>query len=122
MKRVNHAERQTFSQYDGDHHLLYLDEQEATFTQPHNDEPVKGYSYEGDMSDGATIIEAVGITDENRRRRYIAGLIGKRFSLDAQMAILANGTDTEDHAREFQDFAIYRAECKQKVDELLHRR
>lgn len=121
MKTANHAERQAFVKYDNEHHLLYLNEQAATFTMPEHEEPIEGYSYSGDMEDGSTIVEAKNVTDENRRDKYIAGLIGKRYSLDAQIAILANGADTDQHAQELREFETYRNECKQAVDELLNR-
>lgn len=121
MKTANHAERQAFVKYDNEHHLLYLNEQAATFTMPEHEEPTEGYSYAGDMEDGSTIVEAKNVTDDNRRDKYIAGLIGKRYSLDAQIAILANGADTDQHAQELREFETYRTTCKQAVDELLNR-
>jgi hypothetical protein len=127
MKTVNHAERQRFSKYDDAHHLLYVNEQVVTFTPGSGNqdgeaaEPVEGYAYTGDMEDGSTMIDATEVTDENRRAKYIAGLIGKRYSADTQIAILANGADTEAHARELAEFNDYRKACKQEVDELLSR-
>ena len=125
MKTVNHTERQKFSKYDDGHHLLYRNEQAVTFTpdSENNDnaDPIEGYSYTGDMEDGSTMIEATNITDENRRAKFIAGLIGARYPADAQIAILANGTDTDEHARELAEFNNYRQACKQEVDELLNR-
>lgn len=123
---MNHAARQTSSKYDDGRHLLYLDEQAVTFTPNagHDGEaaePVEGYAYTGDMEDGSTIIEAADVTDENRRAKYIAGLIATRYSTDAQIAILANGADTPSHAQELAEFNDYRQACKQKVDELLNR-
>ena len=88
---------------------------------PEHENPIEGYSYTGDMEDGSTIIEAKDVTDENRRSKFIAGLIGKRYSIDAQIAILANGADTEEHARELREFEAFRTECKQTVDELISR-
>lgn len=121
MKTVNHAERQSFVKYDNEHFLLYLNENPATFTMPEHEEETEGYSYTGDMEDGSTKIEAKDVTDENRRDKFIAGLIGERYSLDAQIAILANGANNTRHAQELQEFETYRSDCKQKVDELLNR-
>ena len=73
------------------------------------------------MEDGSTIIEAKNVTDETRRSKFIAGLIGKRYSIDAQIAILANGADTEEHGQELREFEASRNKCKQDVDELLNR-
>ena len=118
---VNHAERQTFRKYDDGRHLLYLNEKAARFSAPESEQPVEGFSYTGDMADGSTMIEAVDVTDENRRAKYIAGLIGKRYTADDQIATLANGADTPGHAQELAEFVEYRKVCKQKVDELLSR-
>lgn len=129
MKTANHTERQYFGKYDNEHHLLYLNEQAVNFTSPaHNPDEnpdeqaeVSGYSYSGNMPDGSTIIEAKGVTDENRRDKYIAGLIGVTYSTDAQLAILANGKDADKHAQELRTFELFRSKCKQDVDELLNR-
>jgi hypothetical protein len=125
MNTTNHAERQAFTRYDGEHHLLYLNEKPATFAMPGSEEEsgkeIEGFSYTGDMEDGSTIIEARDVTDDNRRAKYIAGLIGKRYTLDAQIAILTNGADTERHAEELREFEAHRATCKRDVDELLAR-
>lgn len=121
MKTANHAERQAFVKYDNEHYLLYLNEQAANFTMPEHEEPTEGYSYTGDMEDGSTMIEAKGVTDANRRDKFVAGMIGTRYSIDAQVALLANGSDTEEHARELRAFEAFRTECKQVVDELLSR-
>ncbi len=127
MKTVKHTERQHFSKYDNEQHLLYLNEQAVTFmpAAPIDSDAeqveVPGYSYMGNMPDGSTIIEAKGVTDENRRDKYIAGLIGATYSIDAQLAILANGKDTEKHTQELHAFELFRSQCKQAVDELLNR-
>ena len=51
----------------------------------------------------------------------MAGLIGRRYSIDDQIAILANSDNTAEHAEELHSFEAYRAECKRQVDELLNR-
>lgn len=121
MKTVNHAERQSFVKYDNEHFLLYLNETPATFTMPEHEEPTEGYSYTGNMEDGSTEIEVKNVTDENRRDKFVSGLIATRYTMDAQIALLANGKDTEQHEQELRDFEMYRSDCKQKVDELLSR-
>ncbi len=125
MKTVNHAERQTYRKYNDRHHLLYRGEQAVTYTPEQHGEdepaPVEGYAYTGGMEDGSTMIEAAGVTDDNRRDKFIAGLVGTRYTTDAQIAILANGADTPQHARELDEFNEWRKSCKQEVDELLSR-
>lgn len=121
MRTANYTDRKSFTKYNDEQHLLYLNEKTVSFTPAEGQDEVAGYSYTGDMEDGSTIIEARNITDENRRDRYIAGLIGKRYSIDDQIALLANGSNTPQHAQELKDFEAYRTECKKLVDELLNR-
>lgn len=118
---ATYKERRTFVKYDNEHYLLYLNEQEQTVTEPETEQSYNGYSYDGDMNDGGTIIAASDITAENKRGKFIAGLIGKQYSIDSQIAILANGDDTESHAAELAAFTAYRTSCKNAVDELLNR-
>ena len=82
---------------------------------------MQGYSYTGEEADGSTKIAASGVTDANRRDKFIAGLIGLSFDIDAQIAILANDGDTEVHAEELENYKTCRAQCKAAVDELLGR-
>ncbi len=120
-KTASYTERKTFEIYDRSHALLYLNEQPAEITDEETGESTPGYSYAGDMPDGGTLIEASGVTDENRRDKFIAGLIGRHYDMDAQIAVLANGADTPEHAAELEQFAQVRSDCKAQVDELLAR-
>lgn len=121
MDTAVYKERKTYTKYDNEHHLLYLNEQETTFTEQESDTECPGYSYTGDMADGGTLIAATDVTDDNRRSKFVSGLIATRYSIDAQIAILANGKDTEQHAAEFAEFEQFRAECKASIDSLLSR-
>ena len=118
---ANYTERKKFEIYDGGHALLYLNEQPVEITDEETGESVPGYSYTGDMPDGGTLVEASGVTAENRRDKFVAGLIGKSYDMDAQIAVLANGADTPEHAAELEQFAQTRAGCKNAVDEMLNR-
>lgn len=118
---ASYKERKKFEIYDKGHALLYLNEQEVEITDEESGESVPGYSYTGDMPDGGTLVEASGVTDENRRDKFVAGLIGKSYDVDAQIALLANGKDTPEHAAELEQFARTRAESKVAVDEMLNR-
>lgn len=118
---ASYTERKKFEIYDGGRVLLYLNEQPAEIANEETGESVPGYSYTGDMPDGGTMIEAAGVTDENRRDKFVAGLIGKGYDMDAQIAVLANGADTPEHAAELEQFAAWRTRCKAEVDELLSR-
>ena len=123
MKKVtvNYRERKNFVKYDEKHVLLYLNEQPAEIADEESGETVQGYSYTGTMEDGGTLIEAEGVTDENRRSKFISGLIGTEYDIDAQIAILANGDDTNEHAEERSVFLSERQAVKQAIDELLAR-
>ncbi len=120
-KTAFYNERKTYVKYDDDHAVLYLNEHPAEQANEETGETVSGFTYAGDLPDGGTLIEAKDVTDENRRDKYVAGLIGFYFDLDAQIAILANGTDTPEHAAEFEQFSQLRTKCKAEVDELLAR-
>ena len=122
MTTARYTTRQAYVQYDDNSHLLYLNEQYPVQVTGWNGETAEdGLAYTGDRPDGSTAVEASQVTGENRRQKYIAGLIGKRYTIDAQIAILANGKDTEARRLEFQEFEEYRAWCKKEIDELLSR-
>lgn len=121
IQTASYTERKQFEIFDSGHVLLYLNEQPAEITNEETGESVPGYSYAGDMPDGGTMIEAAAVTDENRRDKFVAGLIGKHYDMDAQIAVLANGADTPEHAAELEQFAQVRAKCKAEIDELLAR-
>ena len=121
MNTASYTERKNYVKYDDEHYLLYLNEESAEITSEESDETVEGYAYSGTEVDGGTMIEASDVTDDNRRSKFIAGLIGVEYDIDAQIAILANGEDTDEHATELEEFAAYRASCKTAVDELLER-
>ncbi len=119
---ANYTERKKYVKFDDEHCLLYLNE-EATdvVVNEETGETAPGYKYTGDQPDGSTKICVSGVTDKNRRAKFIAGLIGREFDVDAQIAILANDSDTPAHADEMERFKACRADCKTAVDELLAR-
>ena len=113
-------QRQSYMKYDNEHYLLFLNEQKAEQINEVG-EKIKGYTYTGPRQDGSTLIEATGVTQENIRGKFIAGLLGLEYSLDDQIALLANGEDSEQHSGEWAAFARARSEAKKSVDELLSR-
>ena len=113
-------QRQTYIKYDDSHYLLFLHEQTAEQEDEFSGK-ISGYTYTGTMPDGSTLIEATGVTEENKRSKFIAGLIGIEYSKDDQIALLANGEDTAAHAEELAKFKAVRAAAKKAVDELLKR-
>ncbi len=104
--------------YDNSHYLLFLQEQEAEQTNEQG-EKIKGYTYTGPRQDGSTLIEAAEVTAENIRGKFIAGLIGLEYSLDDQIAILANGEDSTEHSEELTRFLTFRQSVKEEIDKLL---
>ena len=82
---------------------------------------VNGYTYTGTRPDGSTLIEAADVTEANKRSKFIAGLIGTEYTQDDQIALLANGEDTNEHAEELAVFRANRKLIKKTVDELLAR-
>lgn len=112
--------RQSYMKYDNEHYIIFLNEQEAEQTNEVGDK-IKGYTYTGPRIDGSTLIEATGVTQENIRGKFIAGLLGLSYSIDDQIALLANGEDSEVHSEEWTSFARARSEAKKAVDELLSR-
>lgn len=120
MKTSFNPQRQSYMKYDNEHYLLFLHEQEAEQTNEEGEE-IKGYIYTGPRIDGSTLIEATGVSPENIRGKFIAGLLGLEYSLDDQIALLANGEDSEQHSEELAAFSRARSEAKKAVDELLSR-
>ena len=110
--------RQSYMKYDNNHYLLFLNEQEAEQTNE-DGEKIKGYTYTGPRQDGSTLIEATGVTQENIRGKFIAGLLGLTYSLDDQIALLANGEDSEEHSEELTRFLTFRQSVKEEIDKLL---
>lgn len=110
--------RQSYMKYDNSHYLLFLQEQEAEQTNEQG-EKIKGYTYTGPRIDGSTLIEAAGVTSENIRGKFIAGLIGLEYNIDDQIAILANGEDSAEHSEELTRFLTFRQSVKEKIDKLL---
>lgn len=118
---ASYKERKKFEIYDGSHALLYLNEKPATLTDEESGAETAGYSYTGNMPDGGTLIEAADVTDENRRGKFVSGVIALDYDMDAQVAILANGTDNPKHAAALEQFNAVRVEAKRLVDEMLSR-
>lgn len=118
MKTSFNPNRQSYMKYDNTHYLLFLNEQEAEQTNELG-EKIKGYAYTGPRQDGSTLIEAQGVTPENIRGKFIAGLLGLKYSLDDQIALLANGEDSAEHSEELTRFLTFRQSVKEEVDKLL---
>jgi len=89
MSRVVYLERKSFVQYDDQHVMVYLNEELVPDYVPEvmegqqAPEPATGYSYEGTMPDGGTLIEASSVD----RDSMINGIIRSRYSQSEEDAI-----------------------------------
>lgn len=121
MYKVSYIGRKNFVKFDDKHYLLYLNEEQAEVKNEETGDAVQGYAYTGSQPDGGTLVEVKDVTDDNRRAKFVAGLIGTEYDIDSQIAILANGNDTDQHAQELKDFEDTRRMVKETIDELLAR-
>ncbi|TFH82475.1 hypothetical protein [Segatella hominis] len=121
MYKVSYIGRKNFVKFDDEHYLLYLNEEQAEVKNEKSDDIMQGYAYTGSQPDGGTLVEAKDVNDDNRRAKFVAGLIGTEYDIDSQIAILANGNDTDQHAQELKDFEDNRRVVKETIDELLAR-
>ena len=121
MHTVCYIQRKNYVKFDNEHYLLYLNEEEAEVKNEETGESVQGFAYTGSHPDGGTLVEAKDVTDANRRAKFVAGLIGAEYDIDSQIAILANGNDTDQHTEELKAFEENRRTVKTAIDELLSR-
>ena len=90
MYKVSYIGRKNFVKFDDKHYLLYLNEEQAEVKNEETGDAVQGYAYTGSQPDGGTLVEAKDVTDDNRRAKFVAGLIGTEYDIDSQIAILAS--------------------------------
>ena len=121
MYKVSYIGRKNFVKFDDEHYLLYLNEEQAEVKNEDTGDIMQGYAYTGSQPDGGTLVEAKDVNDDNRRAKFVAGLIGTEYDIDSQIAILANGNDPDQHAQELKDFEDNRRVVKETIDELLAR-
>lgn len=121
MHTVCYIQRRNYVKFDNEHYLLYLNEEKAEVKNEETGESVQGFAYTGSHPDGGTLVEAKDVIDENRRAKFVAGLIGTEYDIDSQIAILANGSDTDQHTEELKAFEENRRTVKTAIDELLSR-
>ena len=121
MYKVSYIGRKNFVKFDDEHYLLYLNEEQAEVKNEETGDIMQGYAYTGSQPDGGTLVEAKDVTDDHRRAKFVAGRFGTEYDIDSQIAILANGNDTDQHAQELKDFEDNRRVVKETIDELLAR-
>lgn len=115
-----YTQKKTFSKYDKDHYLLYLNEKESTQVSEEGTSPVAGYEYNGNFEDGGTLIKATEATYD----QFVSGLIRTRYSADQVEAILLNvQSSNQERMTEFiselNQLNAFREECKQIAAGLL---
>lgn len=135
MYKGIYAEKKTFSKFDNEHYLCYLNEQREEYspeldarsgevTKPVS-APVLGYAYTGNMVDGGTLIEAKEVTYDE----FVSGLIRTRYPVSKVEAIQSNrmiAFINPEHERaaefisEWDTFQSYRAECKEQANALIN--
>jgi hypothetical protein len=128
-----YRERRAYEQYDADHFLLYLNEQEADYTPPRGGHfgeeeeqpaPLPGYSYTGNHPSGGTMVAA----KEATYGALVSGLIRLLYTADAEQAVQANmvfALANKNHAKaaqykaEHSTYQDYRDACKAKAKVVL---
>lgn len=131
MYKGIYAEKKTFSKFDNEHYLCYLNEQREEYS-PELDarsgevtEPVSGYAYTGEMVDGGTLVEAKEATYDE----FVSGLIRVRYPASKVEAIQSNrmiAFVNPEHERaaefisEWDDFQSYREQCKEQANTLIN--
>lgn len=127
---VVYPRRMRFSQYDGTHFLVYLNETPADYKPDEESEPIPGFAYTGDHSDGGTLIEC----DAFDRDKLINGIIRTKYIQTEEDAIkthqiqllqtitgLEGGDIPEEkaagYAQEWAEFQAFRQAAIGVVDE-----
>lgn len=136
MNKQVYKERRTYLHFDAEHYLLYLNEGREEYIpsvpMPADEpavaplsEPVTGYSYEGEETDGGTLIEATEASYE----AFVNGLIRKRYTqseveaLQSNMLISLADPDNERSAefrQEWDTYQAYREQCKTDAKAILN--
>lgn len=136
MNKQVYKERRTYLHFDAEHYLLYLNEGREEYIpstpmpveEPENPPvsvPVTGYSYEGEETDGGTLIEAIEASYE----AFVNGLIRKRYTqseveaLQSNMLISLAEPDNERSAefrQEWDTYQAYREQCKTDAKAILN--
>lgn len=136
MNKQVYKERRTYLHFDAEHYLLYLNEGREEYIpsvpMPAEEpavallsEPVTGYSYEGEETDGGTLIEATEACYE----AFVNGLIRKRYTqseveaLQSNMLISLADPDNERSAefrQEWDTYQAYREQCKTDAKAILN--
>ena len=114
MYKGIYAEKKTFSKFDNEHYLCYLNEQREEYspepdarsgevTEPVS-APILGYAYTGSPADGGTLNEAREATQSNRMIAFV--------NPEHERA--------SEFISEWDDFQSYREQCKEQANALIN--
>lgn len=120
MYKQFYTQKKTYTKYDNEHYLLYLNEEETTKVLEEGSEAVNGFEYSGNFEDGGTMIKAKDATYD----QFVSGLIRTRYSADQVEAIIlniqSNNIDRElEFIEELNELNLFRDNCKNVIQHLL---
>ena len=128
VNRVIYPQRRSFEKYDGNHLVVYLNEEiipdyvpEEMDRQP-MPEPTTAYAYQGTMKDGGTLIEC----SSTSRNDLVNGIIRCQYTQSEEDAIkthrlqvigneIADEEELAKYNQEWTDFNSVRAVAKEYV-------
>ena len=120
MYKQFYTQKKTYTKYDNEHYLLYLNEEETTKVLEEGSEAVNGFEYSGNFEDGGTMIRAKEATYDS----FVSGLIRTRYSADKVESIILNYQSNHiermpEFIQEMEDLNLFRDECKMIVSLIL---
>lgn len=113
MNKVVYRERRSYLKYDEQHIIGYLNEEIVKDFQPETQEGEKqpdkfdGFAYEGEETDGGTILEC---SKPNDRGELINAVIRYRYSLSEELAIHRH--HEENALEEVEEWKVYNEFCE----------
>lgn len=114
MNKAVYREPRTYEKYDSNHIIGYLNETVIEDYQPEVAEgqsavePYTGYQYEGQLTDGGTIMEC---SDSTNRGEIVNAIIRSRYPLSEEMAIHRHHQN--DPVRYAEEWDMYDAFCEE---------
>ena len=127
MNRQIYLRPMTFSRYDANRCLVYLNEEvidnHVPVDAPEDFKPVKAYAYTGPVEDGGTLIVAA----DDSRDSLVNGIIRSRYSQSEEDAIKTHQIEllknpqtfsekAADYEEEWVEFNAFRERAKVTVD------
>lgn len=120
MNKVVYRNRRSYMKYDDQHIIAYLNEEIVKDYQPESaegkEQPEKydGFAYEGEESDGGTILAC---SNPNDRGELVNAVIRHNYSLSEELAIHRHHEeDADTYADEWKQYNDYCETAKNIVD------